>query len=192
MSDTDLSMDSYQRGPAAVPWRAWLGWLAAFLLIGAGWALVTPFVATPGPTPHLDALIGSVFLLLGALGILGSILWAEYGGPSARPAPETSRPGAASPRTLCIGREPDWGASRTGARAGLRREPGQHHEPGPGIRECPLQHPERRGSPFVDRADHASRRLKQPADPAVRSARDWPADAASRRRAIWLRAASSR
>jgi Predicted membrane protein (DUF2142) len=76
-------------GQAAVYWHAWTVFLTT--------PPATPFVAAPGPTPHLDALIGSVFLLLGALGILGSILLAEYGGPSARPAPETSRPGAASP-----------------------------------------------------------------------------------------------
>jgi Predicted membrane protein (DUF2142) len=57
----------------------------------------TPFVATPGPTPHLDALIGSGLVLLGAIGILASILAAEYGGPSSHTAPETSRSGAASP-----------------------------------------------------------------------------------------------
>jgi hypothetical protein len=57
----------------------------------------TPFVATPGPTPHLDALTGSGLLILGALCVLGSILWAEYRRPLAQPAPETSRSGAASP-----------------------------------------------------------------------------------------------
>jgi hypothetical protein len=57
----------------------------------------TPFVAAPRPTPHLDALIGSMLLLLGALGVLASILAAEFGGRPARPAPEASRPGAASP-----------------------------------------------------------------------------------------------
>jgi hypothetical protein len=36
-------------------------------------------------------------VVLGALGILASILWAEYRGPLAHPAPETSRPGAAAP-----------------------------------------------------------------------------------------------
>jgi hypothetical protein len=76
-------------GQAAVYSHAW----TVFLTVPPA----TPFVAAPGPTPHLDALIGSVFLLVGALGILGSVLWAEYGGPSARPAPETGRSGAASP-----------------------------------------------------------------------------------------------
>ena len=76
-------------GQATVFAHAWTVFLTA--------PPATPFVAAPRPTPHLDALIGSVFLLLGALGILGSILWAEYGGPSARPAPERSRSGTASP-----------------------------------------------------------------------------------------------
>ena len=76
-------------GQAAVYSHAWTVFLTT--------PPATPFVAAPGPTPHLDALIGSLFLLLGALGILGSILRAEYGGPSARPAPETGRSGAASP-----------------------------------------------------------------------------------------------
>jgi predicted membrane protein DUF2142 len=57
----------------------------------------TPFVPTPGPTPHVDALIGSGLVILGALGVLGSILWAEYGRPLTQPAPETSRSGAPSP-----------------------------------------------------------------------------------------------
>lgn len=57
----------------------------------------TPFVAVPGRTPQLDALIGLALLLLGALGILGSILRAEYGGRPVHGAPETSRSGAASP-----------------------------------------------------------------------------------------------
>jgi hypothetical protein len=76
-------------GQAAVYSHAWTVFLTT--------PPATPFVAAPGPTPHLDALIGSLFLLLGALGILGSILRAEYGGPSARPAPDTGRSGAASP-----------------------------------------------------------------------------------------------
>jgi Predicted membrane protein (DUF2142) len=76
-------------GQAAVYSHAW----TVFLTDPPG----TPFVTRPRPTPHPDALIGSVFLLLGALGILASILLAEYRGPSAHPAPETSRPGAASP-----------------------------------------------------------------------------------------------
>ncbi len=79
-------------GQAAVYSHAWTVFLTK--------PPATPFVAAPGPTPHLDALIGSLFLLLGALGILGSILRAEYGGPSANPAPEApekSRSGAASP-----------------------------------------------------------------------------------------------
>ena len=57
----------------------------------------TPFIARPGPTPYLDAAIGSGLLALGALGILASILWAEYRGPRAHPAPETRRSGAAAP-----------------------------------------------------------------------------------------------
>jgi Predicted membrane protein (DUF2142) len=76
-------------GQAAVYSHAW----TVFLTVPPA----TPFVAAPGRTPHLDALIGSVFLLLGALGILASILRAEYGGRPAHPAPETSRSGAASP-----------------------------------------------------------------------------------------------
>jgi hypothetical protein len=76
-------------GQAAVFSHAW----TVFLTVPPA----TPFVPAPGPTPHLDALIGSVFLLAGALGILGSVLWAEFGGPSPRPAPGTGRSGAASP-----------------------------------------------------------------------------------------------
>ena len=76
-------------GQAAVYSHAWTVFLTT--------PPATPFVAAPRPTPHLDALIGSVFLLLGALGILGSILRAEYGGPSADPVPETSHSGTASP-----------------------------------------------------------------------------------------------
>ena len=76
-------------GQAAVYWHASTLFLTA--------PPVTPFVAAPGPVPHLDALIGSGLLVLGALGILASILWAEYGRPTAHPAPETSRSGAASP-----------------------------------------------------------------------------------------------
>ena len=76
-------------GQTAVYSHAWTVFLTA--------PPATPFVATPGPTPHLDAVIGSVFLLLGGLGILSSVLWAEYGGPSARPAVEAGHSGAASP-----------------------------------------------------------------------------------------------
>jgi hypothetical protein len=76
-------------GQAAIYSHAW----TVFLTVPPA----TPFIAAPGPTPHTDALIGSIFLLLGGLCILGSILRAEFGGPSARPAAETSRSGAASP-----------------------------------------------------------------------------------------------
>jgi hypothetical protein len=76
-------------GQAAVYWHA-----ATLFLTSPP---VTPFVAAPGPAPHLDVLIGSGLLVLGALGILASILWAEYGRPMAHPTPETSRSGAASP-----------------------------------------------------------------------------------------------
>ncbi len=34
-------------GRTAASGRAWLGWFAAFLLIGAGWALVTPLNQAP-------------------------------------------------------------------------------------------------------------------------------------------------
>ena len=55
MNDTDLPMDSYQpaRRQAAAPWRAWFGWLAAFLLIGAGWALVAPLDQVPDEADHV-------------------------------------------------------------------------------------------------------------------------------------------
>jgi hypothetical protein len=76
-------------GQAAVYWHASSLFLTA--------PPRTPFVATPGRTPYLDAVIGSGLVVLGALGILASILWAEYRGPLAHPAPETSRPGAAAP-----------------------------------------------------------------------------------------------
>jgi hypothetical protein len=51
----------------------------------------TPWLATPGPTPYLDAAVGSGLLALGALGVLASIAWAEYRGPPDRPAPGTRR-----------------------------------------------------------------------------------------------------
>ena len=51
----------------------------------------TPWLAAPGPTPYLDAALGSGSLALGALGILASIAWAEFRGPLARPAPGTRR-----------------------------------------------------------------------------------------------------
>ena len=55
MSDTDLPMDDYLPGPrqTAAPWRAWLGWFAAFLLIGAGWALVAPLDQVPDEADHV-------------------------------------------------------------------------------------------------------------------------------------------
>ena len=76
-------------GQVAVYWHA----STVFLTVPP----TTPFVIAPPPTPRLDALIGSGLLLLGALGVLGSILWAEYGGPPAQPEPETIRSGVASP-----------------------------------------------------------------------------------------------
>jgi hypothetical protein len=75
-------------GQAAVYWHA----STVFLTVPP----TTPFVVAPAPTPYLDAVIGSGLIVLGALGILASILWAEYGGPSARSGSETSRSGAAS------------------------------------------------------------------------------------------------
>jgi hypothetical protein len=76
-------------GQVAVYWHASTVFLTA--------PPTTPFVVAPAPTARLDALIGSGLLILGALGVLGSILWAEYGGPPTRKAPGTSPSGAASP-----------------------------------------------------------------------------------------------
>ena len=45
--------DQPPRGRAAAPWRAWLGWFAAFLLIGAGWALVAPLDQVPDEADHV-------------------------------------------------------------------------------------------------------------------------------------------
>jgi hypothetical protein len=40
-------------GRTAASGRAWLGWFAAFLLIGAGWALVTPLNQAPDELDHV-------------------------------------------------------------------------------------------------------------------------------------------
>jgi hypothetical protein len=68
-------------GQAAVYWHA----STLFLTTPPA----TPWLATPGPAPYLDAALGSGLLALGALGVLASIAWAEYRGPLARPAPGT-------------------------------------------------------------------------------------------------------
>ncbi len=75
-------------GQAAVYWHA----STLFLTVPPR----TPFVVAPGPTPQMDGLIGSGLVVLGALGILASILAAEYGGPSSHAVPEKSRSSAPS------------------------------------------------------------------------------------------------
>jgi hypothetical protein len=85
--DTDLPTDSpgpsqgpgQQPGPGgehpapgrmAASWRAWAGWFAAFLLIGAGWALVTPLNQVPDEADHVyraaAVVRGEVFPHIGA------------------------------------------------------------------------------------------------------------------------------
>jgi hypothetical protein len=85
--DTDLPTDSpdpsqglgQQPGPGgehaapgrkAALWPAWTGWFAAFLLIGIGWALVTPLNQAPDELDHVDraaaVVRGEVFPHIGA------------------------------------------------------------------------------------------------------------------------------